>query len=141
MLFRENSQLFFLYYLEFYQQRIFKEKKSQVFIWKKHAKISFFPVKIQTNFIEMYLLSFKICMEENEISFTAINVMMAEAELAKSGVLLPCFKKHFMKDEMLYKITFCLGLKNICSIAFCNSWYIASFEKLYGLPLSLWMPW
>lgn len=36
----------------------------------------------------MYLLSFKICMEENDISFTAISVVMAEAELAKSGVLL-----------------------------------------------------
>lgn len=84
-----------------------------MFTWKEHAKISFFPVKIQNNFIEMYLLSFKICMEENEISFTAINVVRAEAELAKSGVLLTCFRKHFMKDKMLCKITFCVSLKNV----------------------------
>lgn len=45
-------------------------------------------------------------MEENEISFTAANVMKAEAELPKSGVLLPCFRKHFRKDEMIYKIIF-----------------------------------
>jgi len=37
--------------------------------------------------------------------------MKSEAELAKSVVLLPYLRKHFMKDEMLYKITFCLGLK------------------------------
>lgn len=39
--------------------------------------------------------------------------MKVEAELAKSGVLLLCFRKHFMKDAMFYKITFCFGLKNV----------------------------
>lgn len=54
----------------------------------------------------MCFLSFKICMEANEINFTAVNVMKAEAVLAKSGVLLLCFRKHFRKDKMLYKIIF-----------------------------------
>lgn len=65
--------------------------------------------------------SFKICMKENELGSTALYVRMAETEMAKSSVLFPCFRKHFMKDVLLYKIKFYLSLKNICSIAFCNS--------------------
>lgn len=42
-------------------------------------------------------------MKENEICFTAVVVMMLETELAKSGVQLPCFRKHFMLDDILYK--------------------------------------
>lgn len=101
MLYKENSWIFFLCYLEFCQQRIFKDKNLKYLSGKKNGDIAFCPVKIQNNYTEMYLLSFKIFMEEKDISFAAINVMMAEAELAKLGVVLPCFRKHFMKDEML----------------------------------------
>lgn len=50
-------------------------------------------------------------MKANEISFIA--VMKEETELAKSDVLLSCFRKRFRKDEMLYKIGFFLSLKNV----------------------------
>lgn len=50
-------------------------------------------------------------MKANEISFIA--VMKEETELAKSDVLLSCFRKRFRKDEMLYKTGFFLSLKNV----------------------------
>lgn len=75
-------------------------------------------------------------MEENEICFTAIEVMIPEGELAKSGVQLPCFRKHFILDDTLYKTAFHFSLKNMPSATID----LASLENYTSIFSRPWMP-
>lgn len=108
-----------------------KKNPLNIYMKKSMAIFDYFLLQNPKKLTETCLISFKVCMEANEISFTAVNIMKAEAELAKSGVLLPCFGKHFRKDEMLYKIIFFLSLKNMFSMAF-NSWCSFLKEIIYS---------